>query len=46
MASAFRTLRVEFIPADYVLENIFGHENSVEGMYNEEESDIDRLQEN
>ena len=46
LASAFRALRVDFIPADDVLENIFGHENSLEGMYNEEESDIDRQQEN
>ena len=46
MASAFRAPRVDFIPADDVLENIFGHENSLEGMYNEEESDIDRQQEN
>ena len=38
MASAFRTPRVDFIPADDVLENIFGHENSVEGMFNEEEA--------
>ena len=46
MASAFRAPRVDFIPADDVLENIFGFENFLEGMYNEEESDIDRQQEN
>ena len=46
MASAFRSSRVDFIPADYVIEKIFGDENSVEGMYNDEESDIDRQLEN
>ena len=29
MASAFRTRQVDFIPADDLLENISGHENSV-----------------
>ena len=46
MASAFRSSRVDFIPADDVLEKIFGDKNSVEGIYNEEESDIDRQLEN
>ena len=46
MASAFRSSRVDLIPADDVLEKIFGNENSVEEMYNDEESDIDRQLEN
>ena len=46
MASAFRSSRVDFIPADDVLENNFGDENSVKGMYNAKESDIDWQLEN
>ena len=46
MASAFRSSWVDFIPADDVLEKIFGNVNSVEGMYNDEEIDIDRQLEN
>ena len=41
MASAIRSSRVDFIPADDVLEKNFGDENSVKGMYNANESDID-----
>ena len=40
-ASAFRSPRVDFIPSDDALEMIFG---DVEGMYIDEESDIDRQQ--
>ena len=46
LPSTFRGSRVDFIPADDVLEKIFGDENFVEGMYNDEESDIDRQLEN
>ena len=46
MASAFRSSRVDFTTADDVLEKIFGNETSVEGMHNDEESDIDRQLEN
>ena len=46
MASAFRSSRVGFIPADDVLEKNFGDENSVEGMYNAKESDLDLQLEN
>ena len=46
MASAFRSSRVDFIPADDVLEKNFGDENSVKGMYNANESDIDWQLEN
>ena len=44
MASASRSSRVDFIPADDVLEKLFGDKNSIEGIYNDEESDIDRLE--
>ena len=46
MAPAFRSSRVDFSPAYDVLEKISGDENSVEGMYNDKESDIDRQLEN
>ena len=46
MASAFRSSRVDFIPADDVLEKNFGDENSVKVMYNANESDIDWQLEN
>ena len=46
MASAFRSSRVDFIPADDVLEKNFGDENSVKGMYNANEIDIDWQLEN
>ena len=46
MASAFRSSRIDFIPPHDVLEKIFGDENSVKGMYNDKESDIDRQLEN
>ena len=46
MALAFRSLWVNFILADDVLEKNFGDENSVKGMYNAKESDIDRQLEN
>ena len=36
----------EVIPADDVLEKNFGDENSVKGMYNAKESDIDWQLEN
>ena len=41
MASAFRSSRVDFIPADDGLEKNFGDENSVKVMYNAKESYID-----
>ena len=41
MASAFRSTRVDFIPADDVIEKNFGDENSFKGMYDTKESDID-----
>ena len=46
MASAFRAPRVDFIPANDVLGNIFGYEDSLEVMFNKEESAIDRQQKN
>ena len=46
MALAFSGSRVDFISADDVLEKIFGDENSVKGMCNDKESDIDWQLEN
>ena len=39
-------IAAQFYSVDDVLEKIFGDESSVEGMYNDKESDIDRQLEN
>ena len=42
MASSSKRARVSFISAEIALEKIFDDEDSADGMYSGEESDLDR----